>query len=87
MRDSQAIAFLQKWHGFAGGVISSDKPNQQVLLSEILESETSAKYNLSPKACAGILRRAEKRGRELPIALREALAAVTEGTTPTGKTT
>lgn len=76
MRDKQLAAFLREWNGFAGGVISSDKPNQQVSLSEILESETSDKYNLSAKACRGILRRAEKRGRALPEHLAAALAAV-----------
>lgn len=34
------------------------------------------KYFLSPKACAGILRRAEKRGRNLPVKLRDALELV-----------
>lgn len=37
------------------------------------------KYFLSPKACAGILRRAEKRGRELPEMLRRALTAAARG--------
>jgi hypothetical protein len=44
-------------------------------LSDVLEtSGVPAKYSLSPKACAGILRRAEKRGRVLPVALSRALA-------------
>jgi hypothetical protein len=34
------------------------------------------KYFLSPRACAGILRRAEKRGKELPKQLRLALESV-----------
>ena len=42
-------------------------------LSEVLEMDAPPKYYLSAKACAGILRRAEKRGKELPIALRSAL--------------
>jgi hypothetical protein len=44
-------------------------------LSAILESDVPAKYFLSKKACEGILRRAEKRGKELPPMLREALLA------------
>jgi hypothetical protein len=38
------------------------------------------KFYLSPKACSGILRRAEKRGKELPPLLRAALenAALTQ---------
>ena len=42
-------------------------------LSQILEANVHPKYLLSPKACSGILRRAEKRGKELPGALRGAL--------------
>lgn len=42
-------------------------------LSEILESDADPKYNLSPKACRGILARADKRGKALPPILREAL--------------
>jgi hypothetical protein len=37
--------------------------------------EVQPKYFLSPKACAGILRRAEKRGKKLPTALQKALQA------------
>lgn len=44
-------------------------------LSAILEiGPVPTKYYLSPKACAGILRRAEKRGRSLPPSLHQALA-------------
>ena len=43
-------------------------------LSDILETgELPPRYYLSATACAGILRRAEKRGKVLPVALREAL--------------
>ena len=42
-------------------------------LSQILEANAPEKYFLSAKACAGILRRAEKRGKELPPMLKEAL--------------
>lgn len=50
-------------------------------LSDILEDSGSVpqRYFLSAKACAGILRRAEKRGKELPTALRRALQQVAEG--------
>ena len=41
-------------------------------LSEIL-SEADPKYNLSAKACRGILNRAQKRGKELPEILQKAL--------------
>jgi hypothetical protein len=42
-------------------------------LWQILEEAPHPKYNLSQKACAGILKRAEKRHRELPEALLTAL--------------
>lgn len=46
-------------------------------LSDILETgDLPQRYYLSPRACAGILRRAAKRGKELPPQLREALQAV-----------
>ena len=42
-------------------------------LSQVLEEMVDKKYNLSAKACAGILLRAEKRGRQLPEQLEKAL--------------
>jgi hypothetical protein len=46
-------------------------------LSEILATgDVPQRYYLSPKACRGILRRAGKRGRELPRQLQAALAGV-----------
>ena len=42
-------------------------------LSQILEVKPHPKYCLSAKACQGILRRAEKRGKELPAMLKDAL--------------
>jgi hypothetical protein len=49
-------------------------------LASILEPSVAPKYFLSKKACAGILRRAEKRGKELPEALRMALMSVAQST-------
>ena len=48
-------------------------------LSDILEPQVDPKYFLSPKACAGILRRAARRGKALPEQLEEALKAVASG--------
>ena len=45
-------------------------------LSQILDLNAPEKYFLSPRACAGILRRAEKRGKTLPDMLRDALMEV-----------
>lgn len=53
----------------------SEEPNLLVYtkLSQILEEDPDPKYNLTPKACAGILRRAERRGKQLPEALKTVL--------------
>jgi hypothetical protein len=46
-------------------------------LSDTLETGVvPQRFYLSGKACAGILRRAERRGKELPLPLRRALEAV-----------
>lgn len=57
---------------------SSESPNAAAVcsLSEVLETDAPPKYCLSPTACAGILRRAETRGKPLPPELREALEEV-----------
>lgn len=49
------------------------KDAKEYTLSAILQLNAPEKYSLSPTACAGIIRRAEKRGKELPDMLREAL--------------
>lgn len=53
-------------------------------LSQVLQPQVSERYFLSAKAAAGILRRAERRGKELPPALRQAL--VTTATQAQGET-
>ena len=46
-------------------------------LSDVLETgELPPRFSLSAKACAGILRRAQRRGKELPTMLRQALEQV-----------
>ena len=53
-------------------------------LSQVLETaRIPSKYFLSAKACKGILRRAEKRGKQLPVHLERALQAVA-GLPPNG---
>lgn len=44
-------------------------------LSQILEAHPHTKYYLTAKACMGILRRAERRGKDLPEKLKAALRA------------
>lgn len=50
-------------------------PNVAVVsrLSQILEETPLPKYNLTAKACQGILRRAERRGKDLPKLLKQVL--------------
>ena len=49
-------------------------------LSDILETgDLPQRYFLSARACAGILRRAEKRGRKLPEHLEQALRTAADG--------
>ena len=57
---------------------TGESPNvvRESTLSQILDLNAPAKYSLSPKACAGIIRRAASRGKELPSMLREALMEV-----------
>ena len=52
---------------------ASHKDGNVYLLSSILMDNVPERFSLSPKACQGILRRAEKRGKELPEVLRLAL--------------
>jgi hypothetical protein len=57
----------------------SEWPNDAVVcsLSQVLETgDIPQRFYLSPKACAGILRRAEKRGKALPEALEVALRSI-----------
>ena len=57
------------------GYFIGEKPVNMnpVILSEILQDDADPKYDLSPRACQGILRRARERGKELPEILRVAL--------------
>jgi hypothetical protein len=58
---------------------TSEWPNEGVAcsLSDTLETgSVPQRYFLSATACAGILRRAEKRGKVLPKALEQALQLV-----------
>lgn len=54
---------------------TGESPNAAVVsrLSQILEVTPQEKYSLSAKACLGILRRAERRGKDLPERLKAVL--------------
>ena len=58
---------------------ASHKDGNVFLLSSILEDTVPERFSLSPKACQGILRRAEKRGKELPEVLKVALERQANG--------
>jgi hypothetical protein len=64
---------------------TSESPNDGAAssssLADVLQDDVPSKYFLSPRAAAGILRRAEKRGRALPSHLLAALEAVARTTT------
>lgn len=65
-------------HGGSWTPSTSDFPNEgggsSCFLVDILEAgPLPTRYFLSSKACAGILRRAKGRGKELPPTLKEAL--------------
>ncbi|WP_461246527.1 DNA cytosine methyltransferase [Treponema sp. R6D11] len=64
-----------RWLGENWTLNTGECPNvvKESSLSQILEKNVPEKYYLSPKACRGILRRAERRGKELPEALKAAL--------------
>ena len=78
MRDKQLATSLANLPCVTiGGIISTKRAYSLSTLSDVLEAgDHLARYFLSPKACAGILRRAAKRGKELPPQLRRALEAV-----------
>lgn len=74
------------WPGGCLTLSTSEWPNDGAAcsLSDVLETRPlPQRYFLSPRAAAGILRRAETRGRELPTPLRLALEAVAAQTTTT----
>lgn len=54
---------------------TGESPNEEreSTLSQILMENAPEKYYLSAKACEGILRRAERRGKQLPEMLKAAL--------------
>ena len=63
-------------------------PNAVVVsrLSQILEETPHPKYNLTAKACQGILRRAERRGKDLSKLLKAVLIRQSQGASPQERT-
>ena len=72
MRDtleSPSETEIQGMYSFAG----LRSVAEESTLSQILEAHVPEKYSLSAQACRGILNRAQRRGKELPPMLKEAL--------------
>ena len=67
---------------------TGESPNVAVVsrLSQILEETPHPKYNLTAKACQGILRRAERRGKDLPKLLKAVLIRQSQGASPQERT-
>ena len=63
------------WLGSFGMLNTSECPKDAVEWSlwQILQADAPEKFYLSARACEGIMRRAERRGKALPPMLREAL--------------
>ena len=81
-RQAKSWATVILWPGASSTprrVGASHKDGNVFLLSSILEDIVPERFSLSPKACQGILRRAEKRGKELPEVLRIALERQANG--------
>lgn len=67
---------------------TGESPNVAVVsrLSQILEETPQEKYCLSAKACQGILRRAERRGKDLLEQLKAVLIQQSQGASPQERT-
>ena len=87
LRQANGILPVPSWEmdGASLGELSTlntgEFPNvaRESTLSQILEANAPEKYYLSKKACEGILRGAERRGKVLPPMLKEALEEVVSG--------
>jgi len=76
------LSTIVRWKEFRSGEpgwlwspTTGEYTQQKSSLSAILEENlgSDSRYNLSAKACRGILSRAERRGKELPEELKQAL--------------
>src|SRR6185436_13773410 len=87
---SSSVAWKNSGMASPGGLwtrATSESPSAaaECSLSAILETDSAPpRYWLSAKAAQGILRRAERRGRALPIALQRALEALATSTAKPG---
>ena len=94
MEDGTLVPSSEGWQNSGMGgptecwtLSTSEYPSGAVVcsLSAVLETgAVPSRFYLSATACRGILRRAAKRGKELPEALSAALQAVAEGLSESG---
>ena len=87
--DGTLVASSGRWQNSGMGshigcltlsTLESPKEGVESLLSDILETgDLPQRFYLSPLACQGILRRADKRGKALPPLLQAALEATAKG--------
>src|SRR6185369_8651572 len=61
--------------------------SSETRLADVLEPSAPQRFYLSARAAAGILRRASKRGRELPTELAQALTSLAQSSEPPGSDT
>ena len=72
--DQESSEYIQWLGGFQMRSFGElPKEENESRLSQILQDHPHPKYSLSARACQGILRRAEKRGKELPPLLKQTL--------------
>ena len=71
----------EPWPGESSTLSGLEWPNDAAVCSlwQVLERSVPSRFFLSSTVCAGILRRAEKRGKELPPMLAVALESVAIG--------
>lgn len=76
------------WRGELTTRNTGECPNAVVVsrLSQILEETPRTKYCLTAKACQGILRRADRRGKDLPKRLKAVLIRQSQGVSPQEQT-
>ena len=87
LQKSSAFLWSSAGMGFAGASSTasfSESPSAADVctLSGVLESRVDRRFYLSPKSARGILRRAARRGKELPPRLQAALESLAAATSP-----
>lgn len=74
--DAGDILFDVMSDGVTRNFSEAPDPVVETRLSQILQYDAPARYDLSARACQGIINRANKRGKQLPTMLKDALEEV-----------